>query len=193
VNPVNCTRSPILHSFGGVNNSTVLCSASDAANTIACDLIPRKLAGFILINTTTKRLIKSSNGINAAKPDTTIRGVASPISISSTYNESASGCLYAFKIRPTRKSNLDISLAAGTGADLPPLTGTGLAVLASATGAALDAPDFSSSSSSNNVASSFAFLSTGGYAFLTNVCNSGEDANCSRIGCNKIFKCAVTL
>lgn len=60
----------------------------------------------------------SSRGIYLTSPLTTVRGLSSPTSISSTYNESASGCFWAFVILPTRMSSLATDIISGSAAAL---------------------------------------------------------------------------
>lgn len=69
-----------------------------------CDSTPRILAGFKLHKTATRRFSICSIGIHLAKPLTIVRGTASPKSIFSTYNVSASGCFDTSTIFPTRIS-----------------------------------------------------------------------------------------
>lgn len=59
----------------------------------------------------------SSRGIYLTRPLTTVRGCGSPTSISSTYRESASGCFWAFVMRPTRISSLLMEISASAGAE----------------------------------------------------------------------------
>mmetsp|Transcript_1047 Transcript_1047/g.1838 ORF Transcript_1047/g.1838 Transcript_1047/m.1838 type:complete len:237 (-) Transcript_1047:1802-2512(-) len=108
-------RSPIAAPSGGVTSSTVLPSALLAHITMACDFMPLMLTGFKLASTTTRRFCISASGMNFTRPEITVRGSASPTSISSTYRLSASGCLLAFRISPTRRFRRDTSTG-GSGA-----------------------------------------------------------------------------
>nr|GMD30971.1 hypothetical protein PanWU01x14_361300 [Ipomoea batatas] len=76
------------------------------------------VAGFRLQRTQTLRFC-SSSGIYLTRPLTTVLGCASPTSISSTYRESASGCFWAFLIRPTRISSLLMDTSASAETDAP--------------------------------------------------------------------------
>ena len=63
-----------------------------AQSTMAWDSIPRIFWGFMLHSNSTDLSCISSRETKATRPLTTVRGSASPTSIFSRYNESASGC-----------------------------------------------------------------------------------------------------
>mmetsp|Transcript_16532 Transcript_16532/g.24297 ORF Transcript_16532/g.24297 Transcript_16532/m.24297 type:complete len:224 (+) Transcript_16532:232-903(+) len=104
--PSTLMRSPTRAPGGGSSSST---TSVPAANTIPVLSTPRILAGFKLHSTTTFLPMREARDMYFASPDTTWRGTASPTSIISTYKLSASGCISADTICPTRMSTRKMS------------------------------------------------------------------------------------
>lgn len=105
--PSKVILSPGTAPGGGARISTF--SGELAHITIAWDTTPLIFAGFKLQSSIAIRFCIWSRGTCFTKPLTTVLGLASPTSTSSTYRASASGCFLAVIMQPTRRSRRETS------------------------------------------------------------------------------------
>mmetsp|Transcript_40230 Transcript_40230/g.89311 ORF Transcript_40230/g.89311 Transcript_40230/m.89311 type:complete len:268 (-) Transcript_40230:412-1215(-) len=144
----NQMRSPGCAPCGGTRGSTTTWGASLAASSMPKDLMPLMLRGLRLQSTTTMRFCICSRGTYLTRPDTMVRGSASPTSIFSTYKLSASGCLSQLTILPTRMSSACrasmSALPASAAALMSPAAAVGAAAGAAAVAGAAADPDAAS-------------------------------------------------